>query len=295
MQYRSWQAASLVLRRLPPWLVRAIAVVAGAAAFYCWPRGRRATVRNFRRVLAGAPRSEVRRVARASLINYCRYLAEFIRFPSLAPQELVARCRGEGGFAVLDRALERGKGVIVVCMHFGNWDMGAGAAAARGYPLTVVAETFTDERLDAMVVGARRRLGMRVVPMEKAGPSVLRSLKHNGLLALLIDRPVPGDGVRARFFGEAVEVPAGPARLALRSGASLLPAAFARCEASSRTEVEVLTQAPIAPEGTGDEARDIQRLTQAVLDAHEQFIRAHPEQWYMFREMWPRRAAAAGR
>jgi KDO2-lipid IV(A) lauroyltransferase len=171
-------------------------------------------------------------------------------------------------------------------MHFGNWDIGAGAAAARGYPLTVVAETFADPRLDAMIARARSRLGINLVKMEKAGPSLLGTLKQNGLLALLIDRPVPGDGVRVTFFGEDVEVPAGPARLALRTGATVVPTAFARID-PHRIEVTTVCDFDVPTVSTGDLEYDVRVLTQAIMGSHERFIRQYPDQWYMFRPMWP--------
>ena len=291
MQYRLWQLVTAVVRRLPPRAGYAIAGIVGSLGYYLWPRGRRAMEGNYRRVLSGAPAREVRRVARQSLVNYCRYLADFVRFPSLSPQQLMASVAGDESFAALDRALERGKGAIIVCMHFGNWDLGAGAAAARGYSVTVVAETFADARLDEMVAGARKRLGMSIVRMEKTGPSLLRSLKHNGLLALLIDRPVPGDGVQVEFFGEPVEVPAGPARIAIRTGATVVPAAFARCDPKGMT-VRTLTDFGITYEPSGDEQHDVRELTQAIMRSHERFVREHPDQWYMFREMWPSNAKA---
>jgi len=292
MQYRSWIAASFVIGHLPARAAYALAAVMGVIGYYCWPRGRRAMLRNFRQVFPHASPAEIRRLARASLVNYCRYLADFIQFHRFSPAGLVASCRGEPSFAGLDAALERGKGAIIVCMHFGNWDLGAGAAAARGYPLTVIAETFTDPRLDAMVVGARRRLGMQVVPMERAAPSIFRALKANGLLAILIDRPVRGDGVQVEFFGRPIDVPAGAARIALRTGAAVVPVAFAR-EQPSRREVTVLTDFSLTPERTGDDREDVRRLTQAIMHAHERFIRAHPEQWYKFQDMWPRVPARA--
>lgn len=242
---------------------------------------------NYRRVLRGASAGEIRRTSRRSLVNYCKYLADFVRFPAISLETMRHAVEGDESFSALDRALERGKGAVVVCMHFGNWDLGAGAAAARGYPVTVVAESFADPRLDRMVMGARERLGMHLVRMEKAGPSLLRCLKQNGLLALLIDRPVPGEGVKVRFFGEEVEVPAGPARLALRSGAMVVPAGFARVS-PHESNVTTLSDFAIACAPTGNEERDVQALTQAIMDAHERFIREHPDQWYMFREMWPR-------
>jgi KDO2-lipid IV(A) lauroyltransferase len=286
LQYRAWKVASAVVGRLPASVSYAFALLAGSVAYYCWPRGRRAMHDNYRRVLPEEGRGAHRRVARQSLVNYCKYLADFIRFPRLTTSQLVGAVEGESRFEALNRVLERGKGAVIVCMHFGNWDLGAGAAAARGYPLTVVAETFDDPRLDAMVQGARARLGMNLVRMEKAGPSLLRALKNNGLLALLIDRSVPGEGVKVTFFGEEVEVPAGPARLALRTGATVVPTAFARLH-PTRPEVTTLCDFEIETVVTGDDAHDVRTLTQAIMRSHERFIRQYPDQWYMFRPMWP--------
>jgi KDO2-lipid IV(A) lauroyltransferase len=111
-------------------------------------------------------------------------------------------------------------------------------------------------------------------------------LKRNGLLALLIDRPTSGDGVKVTFFGEEVEVPAGPARLALRAGASVVPTAFARVNRRA-PEVTTLTEFGVCVAPSGDEDADLRALTQAIMRAHESFIRRYPDQWYMFREMWP--------
>jgi len=290
IQYRAWKAASAVVGRMPPGASYALAHVLGSLAYYCWPRGRRALHANYGRVLQGHGRAAQRRAARRSLVNYCKYLADFIRFPHLGAGHLVSSVDGEPRFEALNRVLERGRGAVIVCMHFGNWDLGAGAAAARGYPLTVVAETFSDPRLDAMVQGARARLGMNLVRMEKAGPSLLRTLKNNGLLALLIDRSVPGDGVKVTFFGEEVEVPAGPARLALRTGATVVPTAFPRVH-PGRPEVTTLCDFGIETVVTGDDEHDVKQLTQAIMSSHERFIREYPDQWYMFRPMWARAGA----
>ncbi|MCK6565522.1 MAG: lysophospholipid acyltransferase family protein [Dehalococcoidia bacterium] len=284
MQYLSWRAVIALAGRLPLRVSYALATLAGMAGYYLWPRGRRAMLNNYRRVLPGATKSERGAVARRSLVNYCRYLVDFARFPALSAERLLAAVGGEESFRALDAALAEGKGAVIVCMHFGNWDLGAGATAARGYSLAVVAETFADPRLDELVAGARRRLGMEVIKMERAGPSLVRALKRNGLLALLIDRPTPGEGVKVEFFGEVVEVPAGPARLALLTGAPVVVAAFPRVDAG-RPEVVTLTEF-IEPR-TGAEGHDVEGLTRTIMAAHERFIRAYPDQWYMFREMWP--------
>ena len=292
MQFRTWQVATAVLTRVPARAGYAMAAVIGTIGYYLWPRGRKAMHRNYRHVLPSATRDEIRRTARRSLVNYCCYLVDFIRFPSLTAAQVVAAVGTPERFTELDRALEGGKGAVMVCLHYGNWDLGAGAAAARGYPVTVVAETFSDGRLDAMVVGARTRLGMSVLKMERAGPSLIRTLQRNGLLALLIDRPVIGDGVRVNFFGAPVEVPAGPARLALRTGAAIVVTAFPRA-VPGRLAVETLSSFEIAtPTRRGED--DVVNLTQKIMEVAERFVRQHPDQWYMFREMWPRRLAAGG-
>jgi lauroyl/myristoyl acyltransferase len=292
--FRLWQVITAVVKRLPRRAAYGVAWVAGMLGYYFWPSARRAMHQNFERVLADAHPREIRRVARSSVVNYCKYLADFMRFPALHPEFIVESVRGSESFQQLDGALAEGRGALMVCMHVGNWDMAAGAAAARGYPVTVIAESFEDPRLDSLVVGARRRLGMNVVKLERLTPSLYRSLRNNGVLALLIDRPACRDGVRVQFFGQELEVPAGAARLALRTGAKLVPAAFVRTRPFA-PEITVLTDFSIEPPAEGDEGAKVAALMQAVMNAHERFIRQHPDQWYMFRELWPQMPANASR
>lgn len=285
MQYRLWLITGALLRHVPLRLAYAAATAAGNAAFYLWPRGRANTIDNFRRVLAGANEASIRRTARTSLVNYCKYLVDFARMPLMPPRMLMEAAKGDDSFQGLDTVLARGRGAIIVCMHFGNWDLGAAAAAARGYSLNVVAEDFGDERLTRAVVEAREALGMRVLLEGRTTPSLVRSLRANGLLALLIDRPLGEGGVAVEFFGGEVRVPEGPARLALRTGAPLVPVAFPR-ERANRVGVRVLASFDTDREGTVTGAADVASLTRAMMRAQEEYIRAWPDQWYMFRRMW---------
>jgi lauroyl/myristoyl acyltransferase len=96
--------------------------------------------------------------------------------------------------------------------------------------------------------------------------------------------------VKVRFFGEELEVPAGPARLALLTGASVVPTAFVRLD-PKRQEVRTLADFSIDYLPSGNAADDVRNLTQAIMDIHEGYIRRYPEQWYQFREMWAGRSA----
>lgn len=287
MQYFAWRFVTALLARLPLRVSYAVAEACGWVAFAWWPRGRRATTRNYRLIL---PDADARLLARRSLSNYCRYLVDFARMPSRPASQLLATAHEvDDCFTHLAGITATGRGVIIVAVHYGNWDLGAAATASRGHSVAVVGESFPDARLTRDVFAARERLGMKILPLESLGPSLFRSLRHGGLLALLIDRPGPGDGVTVPFFGRDVEVPAGPARIARRTGAAVIPCAFPRRD-PWHPDIDVLADFSIDVSPTADEEADIRRITAAIMAAHERFIRVHPDQWYMFRDMWPRGA-----
>ncbi len=96
----------------------------------------------------------------------------------------------------IDQVMAEKRGVIFITLHFGNWDMGAAGLAAYGYPVNVIAETFPYPQMNALVQGSRRHLGMKVIPMEKVGPGIIRALRRGEILALLIDVPEPGGTVK---------------------------------------------------------------------------------------------------
>jgi KDO2-lipid IV(A) lauroyltransferase len=283
MRYLLWRGASWLFGALPLRIGYALADAAGFATFWLWPRGRRNTLRNFSRVLPSASPGDRRRIARRSIQNYCRYLVDFLRLPQLSPGDARRLGSGDAAYHSLDRALEPGRGAIVVCMHLGNWDAGAATTAARGYAGAAVGDRFGDRRLDALVFGARERLGLSVFPVDRSLFGIVRHLRRNGVLALLIDQPDAAGGVEIPFFGAPTRVPAGPARLALSTGAALGVAAFPRVS-RDRPEVAVFAEFRDSPCHSDN---SVHELTRWLMSAHERFIRRFPDQWYMFRNMWP--------
>jgi len=175
--------------------------------------------------------------------------------------------------------------VIVVTPHFGNWDIAAAATTAIGLPLTAVTERHGTSDLNRRVVQARQHIGMKVVPLGvTAGKAVITALRRNELVALVCDLPPKeGRSVRVRICGQEALVPAGPALLALRSGAPVLPFVCRRLP-DDRYRVEV--QPPVSVEPAAEKDRDVERLTQAIMDRFDPILRANPEQWYLFSPMW---------
>jgi KDO2-lipid IV(A) lauroyltransferase len=246
---------------------------------------RNAAIANMMQVLGDTDAG--RAAARRSFHNYGRYLVDFIRAPKIRPDAIREKVRFDRWDAI-EAAFGEGKGVMFVLMHFGNWDMGGPALAERGYKVNVIAQTFEHDRLNETVVAARQVRGMKVIPAERAAVGAVRALKRNEVLGILIDRPVDDGGVKVNFFGRPVTVPAGPAWIALRTGARVLPAALVRERASGDVTL-ALVDLDVRATRTGDLDQDIRALTRRILEAHERFIRAYPDQWFMFRPLWPSR------
>ncbi len=286
--YWAWLALSGAARALPRRVSYALAKLVGQLAFVLWPRGRRAAVRNFRTVLGNsASESAVRKAARLSFVNYGRYLVDFGRFPAETAEEVAGLVTDDDGvFMRLAKLNADGTGVVVAGMHFGNWDAGAAAATQRGLPLSAVGESLGHHKLDDAIFGARERLGMEIIPMDGGGFGMYRALKHGRFLAIIVDRPTPGEGVPVQFFGRQTWVPDGAARMALRTGAHVVAAACYR-KRPGKPEFAMWADFDVAMPGDPQSEDAPRELMQAIFTAHERIIRRRPAQWYMFRHMWP--------
>ena len=267
-----------ILRVVPRGLRHAAAAPGGAAWYWLSPGQRRAALDNYAAAL-GRERSdpEVGRVARRAFQNYGRMLMDFVLMGSLTPAELVARVTLDGRDR-LDAALSRGRGAIMAAPHMGSWDMAGSYAGALGYRISAVADRFPGS-LNEAVVATRQRFGMNVIMVGRgAVRSLTEALRANHIVALLCDLE-QGPGVDVRFFGRRAVVPGGPAALAIKTGAALMPA----CQyvtAPGRYKIEL--DAPLSI-GEGETK---EHVMQRVVDRFEVFIWERPDQWYAFRPMF---------
>jgi KDO2-lipid IV(A) lauroyltransferase len=204
-------------------------------------------------------------------------LMEFLLIGSLSREELIARVTLEGR-EHLDAALARGRGAIMAVPHMGSWDIAGSYAGAIGYRVSAVAERFPGSLNDA-VVQTRQRFGLDVIMLGRAAVRrITDALRANHVVALLCDLE-QGPGVDVRFFGRRAIVPGGPAALALKTGAVLMPAnQFLTSPGRHRIHLD-----PPLSIGEGDTK---ERLMQRVVDRFEDFIRERPDQWYAFRPMF---------
>ena len=282
LTYLVYRTAGTALALLPEQLAHAVAAAVVEVMARRDGPARRMAERNLRRVLASGPPSVppdpalVRRWVRRTFREYARYWVEGARLPSTSRAEVDQRMYVEEGYEHLQRGMAEGRGVVMALPHVGSWEWGGAFLDSDGYPMTSVAERIEPPELFEWFIDQRRAMGLTVVPLDQASSgTVLRTLRAGGLVGLLCDRDLTGGGVEVEFFGERTTFPAGPATLALRSGAMLIAGVVYR--GPGRHHHAVLS-APLPAERTGTLRADVTRVTQCIADAFEQYIRRVPEQ-----------------
>jgi KDO2-lipid IV(A) lauroyltransferase len=246
---------------------------------YVFARQRRRVLQaNLRRVVGD---EEAAAAARRVFRNFARYVIDFYQLPSLSKDALCRRIEFHD-WRHLNEALKPGAGGIFVTLHLGQAELGAGALAAYGHPPHAIAETLGFKPMDEFIQGLRRNLGMKVLPANKARMGVLRCLSRGETLAMMVDIVQPGDGVMVDFFGSPAEFSSAPARIAIRTGARVMPGVVARA-ADDRMKLLPCIDFDLSYETTGDEEADVRILTQQIARSLEGFVRRFPDQWFAFR------------
>lgn len=232
---------------------------------------------------------ELRRAAQRAMDSYARYWVESFRLPGTSPEELDAGMSFDG-FHRIENAVASGTGPILALPHLGGWEWGGfWVAATLGHRVTAVVEPLEPPELFEWFADLRRSFGMDVVPLgPEAGAAVTSAIMAAHVICLVCDRDLTGTGVEVEFFGERTTLPAGPAALALRTGAPLLPAAV---YFRGRGHHAAIREA-VPVERRGRFREDVQRITQVLAQELEALIRAEPEQWHLLQPNWPSDHAA---
>lgn len=299
--YLTYRTLGAALQRLPEPMAGAAAAVVGEVMARRPGSARTMRARHLARVIGtGSPGTPpdpavVDRWVRRAYRAYARYWVEGARLPATGWDEVCRRMVVERGYEHLEQGMAAGRGVVMVLPHVGSWEWGGAFLASQGYPMTSVAERIEPPALFDWFIDQRRAMGITVVPLggDSSG-TVLKTLRSGGLVGLLADRDIGGTGVPVEFFGEATTLPAGPATLALRTGATLITAAVYSGPGRDHTGV---VGPPVDTSRSGSLRADVARVTQALAHELEGLIRRAPEQWHLFQPNWPsdRGEAPAGR
>ena len=280
-----YRLASTLARRIPEGAGRPLARAAGRLVGRLDASRRRQVGRHVRRVRgADLPATALRRATGRVFASYADYWYRSLRLPTMGVAELGDRFSIDG-YRHLEEARTAGSGTILALPHLGTWEWaGVWLARVQRVPVSAVVERLEPPELFEWFRELRAALGIEVIPLgEGAGAQVLRSLADGQVVCLLSDRLVGGSGVDVEFFGETTSLPAGPATLALRSGASLLPVGVY----DTPDGCHAIVRPPVSVERTGRLRDDVVRVTVALAAELEWLIGRAPDQWHLVQPNWP--------
>jgi len=283
--YVAYRMGAVVANAVPHAVAAPVAEAAGRLLAPVLVGRRRIVRRNLRRATDGALEGlALERAVSDTFASYGRYWLELFRLPADARGSLEERVTSVG-FEHITTAREAGNGVILALPHLGGFDFAAAGLAGRGLPPAVVVEALEPPEVFEWFAEVRRAIGMDVIPLgPDAAAGVIRALRENRVVCLLADRDIVGDGMEVEFFGETTTLPAGPATLALRTGAALIPAAV-YFRPHGLHFVRMLPPLPV--ERRGRLREDVRRLTQDLARRFEELVRMAPEQWHVMQPNWP--------
>lgn len=227
--------------------------------------------------------ARLQEAVRESFRWYGRYWAETFRMEDLTDEELDERF-GTEGIEHIQNAYDAGRGGVLATCHIGNWDSG-GRWVAKRWPLVAVAEVLRPRMLFFRFLEHRRALGLEIIPLERGEDVTGRCLSElalGKLVALVADRDLSRSGIEVKMFGRRTKLPPGPAVLALRSGAPLIPACIYQRE-DGTWFAHVMAPLPIEDPASPEA---VPALTQRLATSFEELIGAHPEQWHVYSPYW---------
>ncbi|MDD5556252.1 MAG: lysophospholipid acyltransferase family protein [bacterium] len=251
---------------------------------------RRAVAANLSRVLESDGRGtatrdgrrNLRRLVRKTFENFAIHVVDFMRLGQIDTDIRIGLLRPEH-VARFREALAEGRGLVSVTAHLGNWEMGASATARLGFVLSTVAMKMEDRRVDRFFSRLRRSSGIRVVPHGRAAREMVGVLRRGEVAAFVADRDVDGTGCPVPFFGGPVNIPRGPAEMAVRAGAPLVPTF---CVQEPGGYFRITAEEPIRVADDLPHAEKVRRVNEAMVAVFERYIRRYPSQWFAFYKVW---------
>jgi KDO2-lipid IV(A) lauroyltransferase len=282
-----WRTSSWVLGHLPAGPVFRVGGWLAMIGYAASPTRRRWLRANFGHVLGVSPDDKAaHRLARAAYRNYARYIMELMRLPWLTTAQVDALLEVRS----LDRFLEiykESKGTVLVAAHLGNNEAVAAAFAKHGLEINVVGDDSSYLALYEHFLRQRESWGVKMISWRNLR-GVFGALRRHEGLVLLVDWGYRADGIPCKMFGSWTTLPAGPAILAAKHGSAIVPFSINRLpdgtfRAAADEPIHVASNSPA----------DLARATQAIATALERHIAPAPEQWYIFKPIWPDTAAEA--
>lgn len=268
---------------LSPGAAARIGVILGDLGYF-FDRPHRAIARHNLKMAFGDTKSdkEIRRIIRDVFRNFSQTAVEFLSIPSLTYEKAEKLITPENRQR-LDDCLKRNKGIVLIASHFGNWELMAAAGAIAGYNISAVAKPMENSFWDKIINEVRESSGLRIIARDRSAFAIVRRLKRNEVIGILADQNTRKQNVFVDFFGMKAATTPGPALLALKTGAALVPAFMLR---NGRGSHRLIVEEPIELSPTGNTEADALALTQQYSSVLERYVREYPSQWLWLHRRW---------
>lgn len=262
------------------WFAKNVAFV----SYYFYKNARKNVENNLSHIFGDAVK--IRNVAKEVFINYGLYLADWTKLISVDASNVFSFFGKIEGIDIFKTEHEKGKGVIILSAHLGNWELGGLAFTHSGIPFNVITAKDEDESIAQVRSQVRALHNIKTITIEE-DPfffiDIINALRRNEIVAMLVDRYEKKNGVLIEFLGGKAYFPQGPVLLARSTGASVMPS-FTVLE-KDRKYRSVLG-VPIQMEWSDDKEKDIHVNVAKIARVFEQYIRSYPNQWFNFSSIW---------
>lgn len=281
----------LLVGLLPRSLARQLCGAFAAVLYRVHSRLRKVGLRNLAMALPELGLQQHQRILRQLYTHLGWHFAEFCKMPRYSPENTADWIRCEG-MEHYEQAQAYGKGVLVLTGHLGAWELSSFYHSMLGHPMGLVARPLDNPLLDAFVRSIRCRHGNWMIPRNDFARGLLEAMHRGRSVGILMDTNMtPPEGIFVPFFGIPACTASGLARIALRTGAIIVPGFMLWESAESRYVLHFAP--PIHPVVTDNRARDIEALTSHCTSVLESWIRRYPDQWLWIHRRWKTRPAGA--
>lgn len=288
LNYILYRIGQFLVLHIPLKLAYAIAVFVSDVNYLFAAADRKAVRENLKVIFPDKKEPEIRAIRRRMFRNFAKYLVDFFRFSKIGAEYIKNNIKVEN-IHYFDQALEKGKGVIVLTAHLGNWELGGVTIALLGYPFWVVALSHKNKKVNDFFISQRQSKGIQVIPLGNAARQCFKLLKTNKMVALVGDRDFTEKGAIVDFFGKKTYLPLGPAVLSMKTQASIVSGFMFRNLDDSFT-LTINKPLEFTTDLGGAPRQNIEGDTLKIIDTYkviiEDYIRKYPDQWYMFRRFW---------
>lgn len=276
-----------ILRWIPRPLARGIGIGLGMLVYVLHGRLRRIGMRNLELCFPEMPMEERKRILRGVYVSLGRQFGEIPRFPDYTPEN-VGRVAEHVGLENFLEAEKRGKGVLFLTAHIGGWEIGSLAHSIYGHPLHAVMRPLDNPYLDRLTRRLRTAHGNWVIDKNEFARGVLGALRRGETVGVLMDTNMtPPEGIFVNFFGRPACTTSSIGRLALKTGAAVVPA-FTVWNAETG-KYEIRFEPALDLKETGDMEADVVAATAECNRILERAIRRNPDQWLWVHRRWKTR------